>query len=85
MCRSVRPLGRSLGQYVRVPSILADVDSGAAWIASALSASGYSADFSGQSLWEIDRFFDDHSTDGAAKRGGLLATDTGSRLFALGS
>ena len=70
---------------MRVASILEDVDSAAAWIASALNASGYVADFSGPSLWEVDRFFDDHSAGGAAKRGGLLATDTGSRLFALGS
>ena len=68
-----------------MPSILEDVDSAAAWIASALNASGYAADFSAQSLWEIDRFLDDHTAAGKARRGSLLATDTGSRLFALGS
>ena len=68
-----------------MPSILEDVDSAAVWIASALIGSGYAADFSGRSLWEIDRFFDDHAAAGKAKRGSLLATDTGSRLFALGS
>lgn len=38
-------------------TIVEDVDAGAKWIATALSSSGYKADFTPSSLWEIDRFF----------------------------
>ena len=55
----------------------------AEWIARALRSSGYEADFSPRSLWEIDRFFDENTADGAAIPGGLLAT-SGPRVFALG-
>ena len=66
-------------------TIKEDIATGSEWIAKALSSSGYRADFSPQSLWEIDRFFDDHTQNGAAKPGGLLSQDLGSRLFAIGS
>jgi hypothetical protein len=62
-----------------------DVKSSAEWVASALKSSGYRADFSPASLWEIDRFFDEQSAGGKAKPGGLLAEKLGQRLFALGS
>jgi hypothetical protein len=66
--------------------ILDDIEAGANWIAQALESSGYKADFSPQSAWELDRFFDDHlDGPGQPSRGGLLAEDLGSRLFALGS
>jgi len=55
------------------------------WISCALQSSGYRADFSAQSLWEIDRFFDDHTVNGRAGLGGLLSRDLGRRLFAIGS
>src|SRR5215216_4179026 len=59
--------------------------SAASWIADALSSSGYRADLSPQSLWEVDRFLAEQSRQGAATPGGLLAEDLGSRLFALGA
>ena len=65
-------------------TLLDDIEPSADWIAQALSSSGYRADFTPQSLWEIDRFFDEHSRDGAAKPGGLLAEARGQRLFAVG-
>jgi hypothetical protein len=68
-----------------MPSIVDDAANGAEWIAKALSSSGYRADFSPGSLWEIERFFDEHSAEGQATPGGLLAEDLGSRIFALGS
>jgi hypothetical protein len=68
-----------------VASLREDIDRSAAWIAQALQSSGYRADFSPQSLWSIDRFFDDHSDHGRPKRGGLLAADLGARIFALGA
>ena len=65
--------------------IIKAVNRAANWDADALSSSGYSADFSPASLWEIDRFFDGNSRDGQAVPGGLLSEDLGSRIFAIGS
>lgn len=66
-------------------TIKEDISRSADWIAHALSSSGYRADFTPQSLWDIDRFFDDHSSGGAAEPGGLLSEDIGQRIFAIGS
>jgi hypothetical protein len=49
-----------------------------------LTESGYKADFSLESLKEIDRFFDDQMSNGQPKPGGLLAEQFGARLFAIG-
>lgn len=65
--------------------VVADTKASAEWIAKALSTSGYKADFSLESLKEVDRFFDDQAPNGHPKQGGLLASDVGTRLFALGS
>lgn len=69
----------------RMATLVEDARAASSWIATALSSSGYKADFSLESLREIDRFFDEHSKDGQAVPGGLLAEQLGSRLFALGS
>jgi hypothetical protein len=66
-------------------SLKDDVVKAYEWIEVALNSSGYKADFSIESLKEIDRFFDEHTEEGQAKIGGLLISNTGSRLFALGS
>lgn len=66
-------------------TIVEDARESAEWIATALSSSGYRADFTPDSLWEIDRFFDEHSRDGEPIAGGLLSESLGSRVFALGS
>jgi hypothetical protein len=65
--------------------IVADAINAADWVAGALSASGYRADFSMASLAEIDRFFDDQAPGGTVKPDGLLSEQLGSRLFAIGS
>jgi len=54
-------------------------------IAAALCKSGYAADFSMQSLHEIDRFIDEHVVDGQPRPQGLLSRDLGRRLFAIGA
>lgn len=66
-------------------SVIEDAEAASTWIATALSSSGYVADFSASSLWHIDRFFDEHAQVGGAKAGGLLAEDPGSKLFAVGA
>ena len=65
--------------------IIDDVDAAAKWVATALTSSGYKADFSPASLWEIDRFFEEHSQNGQAVPGGLLSEQLGTRIFAIGS
>lgn len=64
--------------------VAADAKVSAQWIAKALSSSGYRADFSIESLKEVDRFFDEQAPNGQPKPGGLLSVDVGARLFALG-
>ncbi|MGW5098504.1 hypothetical protein ACWEQ1_31515 [Streptomyces nodosus] len=66
-------------------SLLDDVHTSAAWVARALGSSGYRADFTPESLPDIERFMSEHSDHGIATDGGLLATDRGPRLFALGA
>jgi len=66
-------------------TLIGDVEKASRWIADALRSSGYVADFSGPSLWEVDRFFDDNSAKGRPRPGGLLAEGLGARLFALGA
>lgn len=67
------------------PQIVKDAGEAAEWVATALSSSGYKADFSFDSLKEVDRFFDDQAPFGRPKPGGLLAGKVGSRIFALGA
>jgi hypothetical protein len=62
-----------------------DIPVAAQWISSALQSSGYRADFTPQSIAEVERFFREQTKDGEPISGGLLAQDLGSRLFALGS
>jgi len=76
------------GPYEKVSAmsdLMRDVDVAAIWIAEALQSSGYVADFTGPSLWEVDRFFNENSVKGRPRRGGLLADGLGARLFALGA
>ncbi len=65
-------------------TLIEDAVAGAEWVATALTASGYQADFSARSLSEIDRFFDDHARGGQPVPGGLLAEQFGFRIFAIG-
>ena len=68
-----------------MPTIVEDITTSSEWVASALSESGYVADFSPSSLWHVEFFFDDHCRGGTATPSGLLSEDLGSRLFALGA
>jgi hypothetical protein len=66
-------------------SVIEDAGKASSWIATALSSSGYGADFTAASLWQVDFFFDEHTQTGGARPGGLLAQDLGGKLFALGA
>jgi hypothetical protein len=66
-------------------SVIEDALTAAEWIAAALTSSGYVADFSPSSLWEVDRFFDENIVEGQPRPDGLLARDLGARLFAIGA
>jgi len=66
-------------------SIIEDINEASQWISKALKSSGYYADFSPESLNEIERFFNEHSKNGKPKKKGLLSEKLGSRMFGLGS
>ena len=65
--------------------IVDDARAGADWIARALTSSGYGADFTPSSLWEVERFLDEQAPNGQPRRGGLLSSQLGQRVFALGA
>jgi hypothetical protein len=67
------------------PQIVKDAVEAAEWMAKALSSSGYKADFTLDSLKEIDRFVDEQAPEGNPKPGGLLSDHLGTRIFALGA
>jgi hypothetical protein len=54
-------------------------------ISRAFLQSGYLADFSLESLKEVDEFFDDQVVNGKPKAGALLSQELGARLFAIGA
>jgi hypothetical protein len=53
--------------------------------ARALARAGYRADYSLDSLGEIDRFLEEQAPDGIARPGGMLSADQGQKVFALGA
>jgi len=61
-------------------SLKSDILMASDWIVTALQSSGYNADYSLESMKEIDRFFDEQNTPS-----GILAQNRGRVLFALGS
>lgn len=62
------------------PTLLQDIMTSKDWIAKALNSSNYKADFSINSLKEIDRFFDEQNSPD-----GILSRNRGQILFALGA
>jgi len=70
-----------------MPTLLEDINAASDWIVGALNYSGYKVSMDLESLREVDRFFNEHMNDRKhkPKKGGLLADNTGTRLFALGS
>ncbi|MER8579785.1 hypothetical protein NKG95_13780 [Mesorhizobium sp. M1423] len=77
---------RAASQTTSAPRRLQeDIPIAAQWISNALQSSDYGADFSPQSISEVERFFREQTKDGEPISDGLMAQDIGSRLFALGS
>lgn len=62
------------------PTLLQDIMTSKDWVAKALNSSNYAADFSIDSLKEIDRFFDEQNTPD-----GIINRNRGQILFALGA
>ena len=62
------------------PTIVADAKEAADDIAEALTHSGYEADFSIESLRQVERFFLENSDRGKAKTGGPLSEHLGSEV-----
>lgn len=62
------------------PTLLQDIYSSSEWVANALNVSGYKADYSLESMRELDHFFDEQNTPT-----GILSKNRGQILFALGS
>jgi hypothetical protein len=67
------------------PSIVRDAVEAADWMAKSLAGWGYKADFSLESLKDIDRFIDEEAPDGKPKPGGHLAQQFGAHIFGLGA
>jgi hypothetical protein len=76
---------RTIASIDAPSKIVRDVLVSAEQISRALSQSGYRADFSLESLKEVDRFFDEQALNGKPKAGGLLSQELGARLFAIGA
>lgn len=70
---------RLLGKKKK-PTLLEDLLTARDWVAAALCSSGYKADFTMESLKELDRFFDEQCGPD-----GLLSKQRGQRLFAIGA
>ena len=62
------------------PTLLQDIMTSKDWVAKALNSSNYKADFSINSLKEIDCFFDEQNTPD-----GIINRNRGQILFALGA
>lgn len=62
------------------PTLLQDISTHSEWIVKALNSSGYTVDYTIDSMKEIDRFIDEQNGPG-----GLIAHNRGQILFALAS
>jgi hypothetical protein len=63
-------------------TLLEDIPSAAVAAGRALTQSGYTANFSPETLWQVEKYFTDNTRNGKPR--GDLSSDTGKRLFAIG-
>src|ERR1700733_13888344 len=78
------PIKRASPEAFR-PSIVKDAVEAADWMAKSLAGWGYKADFSLESLKDVDRFIDEEAPDGKPKPGSHLAQQFGAQIFGLGA
>jgi hypothetical protein len=78
------PIKRASPEAFR-PSIVRDAVEAADWMAKSLAGWGYKADFSLDSLKDVDRFIDDEAPGGKPKPGSHLAQQFGAHMFGLGA
>ena len=79
------PENRGATSMATQSKIVNDALASAEQISRALSQSGYRADFSVESLKQVDRFFEEQTVNGQPRPGGLLSQQLGARLFAIGA
>jgi hypothetical protein len=78
------PIKRASPEAFR-PSIVRDAVEAADWMAKALAGWGYRADYTLDSLKDVDRFIDEEAPGGKPKPGGRLAQQFGAHMFGLGA
>ena len=66
-------------------TLLQDIKTQSDWIINAFAADKLKLDYSIQSFIEIDKFFNQHSKNGKAVKGGRLSQNLGPILFSIGS
>jgi len=67
-----------------MPTIKEEIARASDWLSSALLSSGYNADYSLNSLSEVERFYNDHTANGFARPNSFIAHETEERMFAMG-
>lgn len=63
----------------KTPTLYEDIHTACEWVVTALNSSGYKADYTLESMKEIDRFIDEQSGEN-----GIISRNRGSILFSLG-
>ena len=66
-------------------TLLQDIKTQSDWITKAFAADNLKLDYTIHSFIEIDKFFNKHSKDGKALKGGRLSQNLGAIIFSLGS
>jgi hypothetical protein len=66
-------------------TLLQDIKTQSDWIVKAFSADKLKLDYTIHSFIEIDKFFNKHSKNGTAVKGGRLSKNLGAIVFSLGS
>lgn len=73
-------LNKLFGKKGKTNTLAQDILLASQWIVKALRSSGYHADYSLESMKEIDRFFDEQNTPS-----GILSENRGKIIFGLGA
>jgi hypothetical protein len=65
-------------------TLLQDIKAQSEWIVKAFSADNLKLDYSVRSLIEVDKFFNKHTKNGKAIKGGRLSKNLGPVIFSIG-